>query len=318
MDRQKCLSEYADIISANKSDSAVWCTLALIVLEVCIEFFSNGKLDFSTDEQKVKKDVESAPASATVEPTSQQPQPNAEPIATPSQPADKAQNAETPQKKTDSSSSTDEWLCADNVSSQIRANRFAAATFIYAFVLWAYISLVRGEIWMKKPIDDICKQFVTAEPNTKSLVVSSIVFVCASVAFLRTVVDCILARWNTTITYDTDGPGLFFWMPCMPFVLVFAALFSVFEGVKVVAAWLTGDSEVSSWTQGKGKGKAKATEQEGVELQEEQDEERRGLVANVDGYDGEEHHDDQEGLPAYDDVFTESKAHGDSGKMQEV
>ena len=69
----------------------------------------------------------------------------------------------------------------------------------------------------------------------------------------------------------------------MPVILVLGTAFGLglglFECLKIPIALLTGDREVSWWTS-KNKDKGKATEEEGLEMQ---DEERQGLVSNVDG-----------------------------------
>ena len=267
------------------------------------------------DKEEATELTEGLPSSNTplniaVESISQQPQIHAEPQAD-----IENQNAEATQTevKKDSSSSSEAFCCQDNASPQVRANRFAVAALLFSLTLWLFLSFIGGET--NRFVDEDCLPFVQKpQVHQTALIISSISFVCASFAFLRTLVDCILVRWGKSLIYDTVKYDGCFWWPLMPIAVVigmaFGLILGLFECLKIPIALLTGDWDVSWWTS-KTKGKGKATEEEGLEMQ---DEERRGLVSNVDGFEDDDHH--EEGLPGYEEACTEGvTTHGNDRKM---
>ncbi|KAJ4377348.1 hypothetical protein N0V83_000173 [Neocucurbitaria cava] len=301
MKRQSCRDIYGDLESDSATTKTILCTLVLIICTILLEIFTHARLD-CCDFGKEAKDEEAARLAADVSQDSsaiplttvvEQPQPQPEPQAEP-QPTSINNNQPKPDV-TPAEVKKPDFCCAENPTRHVRANRSALSTLLFGLALAAFI--IRMQEATARPYRDRCSRLVHATPpNWTAIIFLNIIpFVFASFAFLRTLVDSVLVRWNKTLTYDADKMP-FFWAPCMPIMVVFMIAYLLVELVKVPIACLMGDREVSLWTSKiKDKGKKKAEEAE------MQSEEAQGLVDNVDGQD-----DGDDGSvgrpPAYDEV----------------
>ncbi|KAF2021259.1 hypothetical protein BU24DRAFT_416918 [Aaosphaeria arxii CBS 175.79] len=198
----KCLTSaqgvvecYCETLTTNDSKSdatGFWLTVAILILTFAIEWSA-----FASEKTKSAK-----PEESTTTPTPD----NSDVPAAESQPTQ-----DTPQ-----STSNDEWLSSFNwnVSPQQRATRFVLASFLMIPCLIAFVYRIKGatnglEATLCNEIDP---------PNWALLVIFSILpFACSVTAWLRTLVDCILSRWNRHLNY---------WWPCL--LPVAAALFGTF------------------------------------------------------------------------------------------
>jgi hypothetical protein len=168
-----------------------------------------------------------------------------------------------------------------------RATRFALGLVIYAGV----VTLFSIRIWaaVKESIGpSACKGEKGIGPDWTAIAFLNIIpFVCASVAFVRCLVDCVLVRYGTFLGNGRSERGMMVWKPFVlivgAYVVVAGLLRLLLECVKLLPALVMGRSEVSMFTRGFGEG-SRGMERE---IDEEMcGEEERGLIEHVDG--GEE------------------------------
>jgi hypothetical protein len=300
---QRCTNLYGHLEKDDPSTTTSVCTIALIVLAVLIEVMVH--ISFKSSAGSKSKDEEeainllpdaSAEASAIPDTTSISEQPRREDglqagpqIAS----GDGAQTTSTT-SSSKSTSTEESSCCTASPSPHTRATRLAFAMILYAGVLAAFI--LRIQEAMRRPyVDILCVNMIhPSTPNWTAITFLNIVpFVCASVALLRAVVDCLLVRSGTSLTYDFESKEGCGWMPCMPFMSVLIVGYLLFECVKVPVALLMGDREVSLWTS-----KLKKKQTAVVDEIEMTGEETQGLIGGAD-VDAEL---DTDGLPTYNEV----------------
>lgn len=303
----RCRFTYAFLANDSPSNKTVLCTLAIIALTICLEVLANARLnccDFGTLGERDKNEgaglateaqsePSAVPLTATTTTVSDQPQLQPEPQAEP-QSTSETNNSEATEKKSNFPSCA--FCCYENPSPHIRANRFVVATILYSLILTVFILRIQDA--SKRPyVDILCRHLIHPPPPhwTAIAILNIIPFICASFAFLRTLVDCVLVRCGTGLAYN-PAKGQYFWTPLMPFMIVFCAVYLLMECLKIPVACLMGDREVSLWTR-KNKGKNK------IESIEMQSEEAQGLVDNVDGP-GDVDRDGDNGPPAYYEACT--------------
>jgi hypothetical protein len=179
----------------------------------------------------------------------------------------------------------------------VRATRLALALIIYPFILILFIMRIKqGPLFMGAD----CEIYI---PSTYWLVISLVNFLpfaCASTAFLRALVDCVLVRFDTGLS-DTfsdikskEGPMP--WMPVLPLFLVFVMILCVFEGLKVSIAWVMG-KELGSLFTGSWEGANDIWAEEAS-----REEEEIGLVEGMEMESEDEDEGSSAGPPAYDEV----------------
>ncbi|OAL45205.1 hypothetical protein IQ07DRAFT_648466 [Pyrenochaeta sp. DS3sAY3a] len=307
LNRQKCQDTYGYLESDSASDKTIIWTLVLIACTILIEVFSNGKLDCgepgtTTDEETANVTATGTNIVSAQPETRPAPQPEVQ-IAGENDGVETTTAVEP--KKTDSCS----FCCSENPSPQTRANRFVVATVLYIIICVAFGKRI-DEATTTPYVDLTCSSIIQpTRPNWVAITFLNIIpFVCASCAFLRTLVDSLLVRWGKALTYQTSGDQCF-WSPLMPFMVVLCAGYMVFECIKIPIALLMGNREVSLFT-------AKSTTKRKAEEIEMQEGEAQGLVDDMDGQGDLE--DGDGGLPAYDEVCsarrsTEGKPLSDSG-----
>ncbi|KAH7396249.1 hypothetical protein BKA66DRAFT_260778 [Pyrenochaeta sp. MPI-SDFR-AT-0127] len=309
--QERCHNTYGYLETRSPSSKTVFCTLAIIVLTICIEVLANGRLDYCNatekqDEEEASILVTEAPlessaiAPITAMTVSDQPQLQPE-IQAESQAMSEVDDPHT--TKIDSDATKPDlppraFCCYEDPSPLIRANRLVVGTILFSLVLAVFIIRIQ-EATTRPYIDFLCWSIIhPPPPNWTAIVFLNIIpFTCAAFAFLRTLVDCVLVRWGTGLSYDTKKIQRF-WTPLMPFMIIFCAGYMLLECFKVPIACLMGDREVSLWTaKKKDNGKSKM---EDIELQGE---ETQGLVDNIDGPE-DAIGNDVYGPPAYDEVCT--------------
>lgn len=294
LNRQKCQDTYGYLESDSASDKTIIWTLVLIACTILMEVFSNGKLDCCEPGTTTDEETASATATGTVIVSAQ---PETRPAPQPEvQVGDENDGVETTTtavepKKPDSCS----FCCSENPSPQTRANRFVIATVLYIIICVAFGKRI-DEATTTPYVDLTCWSIIQpTRPNWVAITFLNIIpFVCASVAFLRTLVDSLLVRWGKALTYQASSDQCF-WSPLMPFMAVLCAGYLMFECIKIPIALLMGNREVSLFT-------AKSTTKRKAEEIEMQEGEARGLVDDMDGQGDAEHEYGDGGLPAYDEV----------------
>jgi hypothetical protein len=300
---QRCTDLYGHLEKDDPSTTTVVCTIALIVLAVLIEVMVHISFDGtggcrSKDEEEAINLLSNPSAEASAIPNTtpvpEQPQREdglqAEPhVAS----GDGAQTTPTT-SRSKSTSNERSFCCIASPSPHTRATRLAFAMILYAGVLAAFI--LRIQEAMQRPyVDILCTRFIhPSTPNWAAIAFLNVIpFACASVAFLRAVVDCLLVRSGTSLAYEFDSKEGCGWMPCMPFMSVLAVGYLFFECVKVPVALLMGDREVSLWTS-----KIKKKQTVVVDEIEMSGEETQGLIGGPDI----EEELDTDGLPTYNEV----------------
>lgn len=119
-----------------------------------------------------------------------------------------------------------------------------------------------------------------------------ILFVCASFAFLRTLVDSLLVKWGKGLTYKTKSDR-YFWTPPVPSMIMLCMGYLLFECLKISIALLMGDLEAGLWA-----AKRKKNSKEEIEMKNG---ESQSLVVNTEGKEDLENEDGNSGLLAYDE-----------------
>jgi hypothetical protein len=300
---QRCTNLYGHLEKDDPSTTTVVCTMALIVLAVLIEVMVNISYTGtagcgSKDEEEAIKLLSdpSVEASAipNTTPISEQPRREDGLQAEPHVASGDGAQA-TPTTSGSKSTSTKRSICCTaSPSPHTRATRLAFAMILYAGVLAAFI--LRIQEAMQRPyVDILCTRFIhPSTPNWTAITFLNIIpFVCASVAFLRAIVDCLLVRSGTSLTYDFDSKEGCCWLPCIPFMSVLIVGYISFECVKVPIALLMGDREVSLWTS-----KIKKKQTAVVDEIEMSGEEAQGLIGGADI----DEEPDTDGLPTYNEV----------------
>lgn len=304
----RCSELYGHLETGDPSDTAVWCTLALIALAVALEVIINMSFKDcgcgSKDEEKAINALSNpsleTSAIPNTAPISEQPRPvdglQAEPQSAPGEGTQSIQVA----------SADESCCCTASPSPHTRATRLAYAMILYAGVLAVFILRIQDA--MRRPyVDILCTSIIhPSTANWTAITFLNIIpFVCASTSFLRAVVDCVLVRYRKALTYDFESKEGCGWMPCMPFMSVLIVAYLVFECLKIPIAFLMGDREVSLWTSKTKKKKATVDE---IEMRGE---EAQGLMSGENA--GEEL--DLDRLPAYDEVVNpESSVSSKEGK----
>ena len=159
--------------------------------------------------------------------------------------------------------------CTPNPSPDVRANRLTIATLLFMPLCIAF--WLRAADFMPINIPSACLWFVDwpPEPNWYAVTIFNIIpFIIGSTAWLRSFVDCLLARWGKSLGYIGDKKDLK-WPPYAPFFLaiymVVLPIFGITCLVKYGAVAIMG-----------GRGK-EGRDKEDVEPGEE----RMGLVAGI-------------------------------------
>lgn len=199
--------------------------------------------------------------------------------------------------------------CHPHPSPNVRANRFIAAVILYALVLTAFILRIQD---INNPyVRPMCRPYVgkwkgtggIPDPNWWAVVLLNILpFIAASFSLIRTVVDCLLVRWRQVLSYDAPigDEAWRMWPPCMPFFIVFVAIFVLIDGLfGWPVAWLMGRPRSSIWSTPRNE----SGRREDIEMQGE---ETRRLVDSVDG-EGTEDEERTDGPPAYDEAVTQTR-----------
>ncbi|KAF1847907.1 uncharacterized protein K460DRAFT_403222 [Cucurbitaria berberidis CBS 394.84] len=300
----RCQQKYGYLEMDMPSSKTVFCTFAIIWGAILLEVFSNARLTCCGFETHKKDDEEAVPSAtdSRVELSAmtvlEQPKPRSEPHVEPQPTPNSDDQTIMDAPPVEGKPTTFPFCCYDNPSPSIRANRLASSTLLFGLILTAFIIRIR-EATVPPAISARCLRLLNIPaPHWHVITILNIIpFVCASFAFLRTLVDGVLVRWGKGLTYKLNN-GRYLWTPCMPFMLVFIVLYAVVECIKIPIAFLMGHREVSLWTANsvdKGKGRA-------VDI-EMQDEEAQRLVGNMDGpVDVDD--EDLDGPPAYHEVYS--------------
>jgi hypothetical protein len=194
------------------------------------------------------------------------------------------------------------------VTPHTRATRLALACLLYPAILTAFIVRINAAHALEEKINE-CRDFISGPFWPGIFVLSIIPVICASSAFLRALVDCILVRWNSSLSFDLkDFKQSWQWPPCLPLFGVAVLVCVGFECVKLPIALVMGKREISAFAAG-----WRSPGEEEVDLRGE---EEMGLVENVDREDEEgsvsgEEGERRDGPPAYDEVVgSRGKLHG--------
>lgn len=119
-----------------------------------------------------------------------------------------------------------------------------------------------------------CKGYKELNPDWTTIGFLNIFpFVCATMAFLRTVVDCVLVRYGMFLGNGKSYKGVVVWRP---FVFI-SGVFMIAVGLGTL---VMGRAEASMFTRAFGGGTRRADEERGME------EEGRGLIENIDQDEG--------------------------------
>ncbi|KAF2192379.1 hypothetical protein K469DRAFT_716914 [Zopfia rhizophila CBS 207.26] len=284
----QCQHEYGLFLDDNTipTGKIVFLTIGIVVLSILIEIsahaFGNAKSDStasdnisesSTQQNENTGDqvgVDGSIDSSTSPDTHQTP---------PSEPALKAED----KKRRPGESNTD-WLhrtvfksYARQPTAQTRATRLAVTSILLIPLLALFILRIMET---QRTNDPICKEVLNiARPNWPLITIFNILpFCCASTAWMRTLLDCILEGQGKSV-------GYVLWPPVFPVLVVAFAI--ALMGV------LVRDGILGCMKVGKGRnGEAEADIEKGVR-REGGSEEERGLMGDVDE-DGEEREEDDE------------------------
>ncbi|KAH7071248.1 hypothetical protein BKA63DRAFT_493085 [Paraphoma chrysanthemicola] len=282
------------------SSTATWCTIAIIFCAILLEIVVHTNFGSQKPTSKTNSDEE-APSllpDNTPDLVSEQPQPESEPHAEP--PPAGGQQIDANPDTTEASSAS---CCPASPSPHTRATRLVVALILYAIALGTFITRIHSAT-TPPYIDYRCRRYISVPaPNWTAITFLSIIpFICASFAFLRALVDCILVRWQSSLKHGLQDDGCF-WFPCMPFFGLAVIVYGTFEALKIPVAWIMGDWEISIWTK-------KMKSVKGTEDIEMGGEEARGLMDGVDAVGEDENIDGTEGLPAYDEVVGTARDRG--------
>jgi hypothetical protein len=259
--------------------SAIICTTAIIFFAVLIEVIVH--ISFGSDVfRPTAEDEERCTYSASTEtlvtpasPIGEQPQPEAELFM--QHPHDEKK------PKTETEPKQYFHWCSPSPSCTTRGIRLSLAGIcMYLAISALYI---RVDSVKKAPyIDPICARHVSwPGVNWAPIIMLNFIpFALACFAFLRALVDCLLGCCGTGLTY-TRRWRAFPWMPCMPLFMVGVLLYSLFRDMRWLVGWM--------------KRKIGVRKESKVPVV---DDERRGLVDNVDEM-REEEGDESEGSTAY-------------------
>ncbi|KAH7413719.1 hypothetical protein DE146DRAFT_749920 [Phaeosphaeria sp. MPI-PUGE-AT-0046c] len=285
-----CREHYWHYRMEQSDSKAVGCTFAIIILSILLEIVTHFGVKYKP--QKQTPDIETE-AEANVELL---------PVSTPhdSEPAGQQQVKYVP---------SGTWASKNVPNPRQRATRFALGLILYAGVLAAFIVRIRDARYVPY-IPAACREEIGLDsPNWTAITFLAIIpFICATFAFVRTLVDCILVRWGKTLGTWTFDRHAMPWPPCAPIVAMLfvagVAFYLLFECVRVPAALAMGRLEASIWTAEFARGNGDADAERGAE-------EGQGLVENVDG--GEAGGEDEE-LPAYEEAVGKNGTGKGEGK----
>ncbi|KAF2730236.1 hypothetical protein EJ04DRAFT_48492 [Polyplosphaeria fusca] len=225
-----------DFFESNGSPAPIFCTVALCFFTIMTEFLANGAKN--TEPKKKADENDNAPN------------------------RDAEANAQ--ENGTQKGSVT-----FSNPSPRLRMKRLIGASLAIIPVIITFgirMDTVRS-------LADKCSPYYGVELNWTFVVLFNIMpFIAASTAWLRAFVDCLLVRWNKSLSY-------WMWPPVFPISYGFYPLLAVLglcmmEGPKAIQ-WLMGNPDMR---------------EEGEEATElgEVDEESRPLVADVDAPEDDE------------------------------
>ncbi|ORY03316.1 hypothetical protein BCR34DRAFT_591613 [Clohesyomyces aquaticus] len=188
----------------------------IIVLTIAIEMVVNTAF---VPSKPTKADASTATAAPDGGDVGYTPVPAPEAV-----PATTTANTDTPTAASPADSSIDHW-CAVSPLPSTRARRFVTATFLIvpATLLFVYI-IKHLDPLATIPVQTRCQKFVDPTPVKHWWLVSLFVllpFTSAAIAWLRSLVSCVLMRWDKGLSYTV-------WPVCLPgFAFV----------VPVVACW---------------------------------------------------------------------------------
>jgi hypothetical protein len=176
--------------------------------------------------------------------------------------------------------STTAW-CETHPSPSTRARRLTKST-----ILLIPICLVLGfriADATSLNIRDECMRYLASSlrPNWWAITILNIVpFIIAIVAWLRALIDCLLARWGKGLRYPAEDFSYLGWPPCAP------VLFVIMVGAVPIILFVALLDKGAKWVAGE-----TVAENDDIELGEE----NRGLIV---GMNAEER--DVDGPPAYE------------------
>jgi hypothetical protein len=291
MTDSKTFCEFDYMESKLPTTRTVLSTLCILVLSILLEVAVNARLDgcgSPGDARHTSAGTESAPSA----PVHSQPQLEPQPQAS-AQPQPGA--AQTPDAKEDR---TNAFCCPTRALPLVRANRLVAAILLF-IPLVAVFSLRMGDV-VTPYIRPGCREYFGSDnmpaANMWVVVLLNIVpFICGCFAVLRALVDVVLVRWDTRLTYDvcTKTPREYGWFPCLPLFAVSMVGCLALMCVRWPVALLMGRPGSSIWEE-------EGERDQDIEMQGEQG---RGLLEDVEG-DGDvsEREGSAVGLPSYDEV----------------
>ncbi|KAH4121867.1 hypothetical protein HBH47_095560 [Parastagonospora nodorum] len=162
-----------------------------------------------------------------------------------------------------------------------RATRLAIACLLYPLLLTCFVlRIVNAQAYARRT--SACREWVAGPFWPTIWILNVFPLACATCAFLRTLVDCVLSRWgrglrNVLSRERREGTV---WVPVLPVSGVVVGVLAVFEGVKGGIGWAMG-------REGFG--------EEGVGLVE-------GVEGDWEGGEGEGDGRDEDGLPECEEV----------------
>ena len=208
----------------------------------------------------------------------------------------------------DTKTAEDACCCSPAPSSNTRATRFAFGVIVYSIIVSLFVMRMNEATNPFHEHPECAGRVATPSPNYVAIAFLNVIpLICATSAFLRTLVDCLLARWGSGLTYEIGAKKGWPWTPFMPIFSIAIVGYLALECVKVPVALAMGDREASMWTSSALWGTGGNARNEEIEMHGE---ESLGLVENVDGGDG----GIMDGPPAYDEVVVPSTSMSEGGK----
>lgn len=123
-----------------------------------------------------------------------------------------------------------------------RANRFLINTALLIPLIIAFVWRIQET---QKTYTAVCMQALNI-PGTQwwAIIIFNIIpFCCACIAWLRTLVDCVLVRW------DTDVPSAL-WPPAWPLTITAAVVLGFGIVSRNIVLWIMGRSDLMDWHEG--------------------------------------------------------------------
>jgi hypothetical protein len=292
------------VFSDDPTTTTVLCTIGIIALTLALEIIVHARFGSSgtkkaTDEEQARDLLADTPTSlASTSLVSEQPQPVGSLQA---QPQDR-------DGQKDTKTAEDGSYCSPTPSSHTRATRFAFAVIVYSAILILFITRMNEATNPFHEHPECAARVDLPPPNYVVIAFLNVIpLICATSAFLRTLIDCLLARWGSGLRYEIGGKKGWLWTPFMPLFSIGIVAYLALECVKIPVALAMGDREVSMWTASNIWGSESGVRNEEVEMHGE---ETLGLVENVDGGDGSV----VDGPPAYDEVVVSNTSVSKGGK----